>query len=579
MGAYENPQPIIDRSGEIWGQAFASFGASIGAGIAQAAAYRAAAKKKQEAEDQRIQAIGYEIEEKTWDEANKNYQKVLEKNPSLADQFKAETALLLDGDGTEENRGAIWAQTQLATRGNLSREDRKKYRDITQRAGYFQDVVQSGGADIMVDLEDMKNIKPGDIGSTHYYVGDTLMDRLTSQYSSYVLSNQKIPGAETKKSLKPDENGNAIIGVETVFDTTTDAGKKVLTDFPELADQVKDGKLVFNWSRNIKEIGDGFIREIPKGADPTIVWQDSNAMDDKGNLTANMVLPSKITRERSGAKGIDQVFTDNIINTQGLKDDSVFQAQIEASVSARIAQDTGDLRSYMKNTLKMGPGYDYSGFMKLPADEKIKILKKEEEDRVIETRLKKYASRSATKEDVAFYNANAKDIQSGEGGITIEEGQQIYFQRKEATMNAEKPASGTALKDWQAKANQRIPQYNETAQFVNTINDPESDLTPIKKSEKIAQELNRSTEGKNYITGEQFFKQSDRFNKDLTPGEISTRIRELGMSPFNVYNANDQNDFVNVVDPVDLFNELLYKKGFTTDAINYIEQDYSQHKE
>ena len=578
MGAYENPQAIIDRSGEIWGQAFANIGASIGAGISQYYTNKATAKKKQEAEDQRIQAIGYEIEEKTWDEANKNYQKVLEKNPSLADQFKAETALLLDGDGTEENRGAIWAQTQLATRGNLSREDRKKYRDITQRAGYFQDVVQSGGADIMVDLEDMKNIKPGDIGSTHYYVGDTLMDRLTSQYSSYVLSNQKIPGAETKKSLKPDENGNAIIGVETVFDTTTAAGKKVLTDFPELADQVKDGKLVFNWSRNIMEIGDGFIREIPKGADPTIVWQDSNAMDDKGNLTANMVLPSKITRERSGAKGIDQVFTDNIINTQGLKDDSVFQAQIEASVSARIAQDTGDLRSYMKNTLKMGPDYDYSGFMKLPADEKIKILKKEEEDRVIETRLKKYASRSATKEDVAFYNANAKDIQSGEGGITIEEGEQIYFWRKEATMNAEKPASGTPLKDWQTKAIQRIPQYNETAEFVNTINDPESDLTPIKKSEKIAQELNRYTEGKNYITGDQYLLRSPE-GKGLNFAERSAELSKKGMSPFNVYNATDQNDFVNVVDPVDLFNDLLSKKGFTTDAINYIEQDYSQHKE
>jgi len=579
MGAYENPQPIIDRSGEIWGQAIASFGTSIGAGIAQAATYRAAAKKEQEAEDQRIQAIGYEIEEKTWDEANINYQKVLEKNPSLADQFKAETALLLDGDGTEENRGAIWAQTQLATARNLSKEDRKKYRDIAQRAVDFQNVVQSGGANIMADLEDMKNIKPGDVGSTHYYVGDTLMDRLKSQFSSAVLSNQKIPGAETKKSLKPDENGNAIVGVETVFDTTTDAGKKMLTDFPELADQVKDGKLVFNWSRNIMEIGDGFIREIPKGADPTIVFQNSNATDASDVLTPNMFLPSKITREKSGAKGIDQVFTDNIINTQGLKDDSVFQAQIHATVSARIAEDPGNLRSYMQNTLKMGPGYDYSGFMKLPADKKIEILKKEEEDRVIGVKLAKYGSRSATKEDVAFFNVNAKNIQSGEvGSVTIEEGEQIYFQRKEANMNAETPASATPLKDWQAKAEQRIPQYNQTAEFVNTINDTESDLTPIKKSEKIAQELNRSTEGKNYITGDQYALQSKDV-KGKSFAERSAFLREQGMSPFNVYNANDQNDFVNVVDPIDLFNDLLSKKGFTTDAINYIEQNYSQYKE
>ena len=437
MGAYENPQPIIDRSGEIWGQAIASFGTSIGAGIAQAAAYRAAAKKKQEDEDQRVQAIGYEVEEKTYDQANENYQEVLEKIPSLADQFKTETALLLEGiDGN----GAIWAQTQLATSGNLSKKDRKKYKKIAQRAVDFQTVVGTGGANIMADLEDMKNIKPGDVGSTHYYVGNTLMDRLTSQFSSAVLSNQKIPGAEIKKSLKPDENGNAIVGVETVFDITTDAGKKMLTDFPELADQVKDGKLVFNWSRNIMEIGDGFIREIPKGADPTIVFQDSNATDASGNLTANMFLPTKITRERSSAQGIDQVFSDNIVNTQGLKDDSVFQAQIHATVSARIAADTGDLRSYMRNTLKMGPDYDYSSFMKLPADKKIEILKKEEEDRVIGIKLAGYGSRPATKEDVAFFNVNAKNIQSGEvGSVTIEEGEKIYFQRKEEDKNAEKP--------------------------------------------------------------------------------------------------------------------------------------------
>ena len=469
MGAYENPQPIIDRSGEIWGQAFASFGTSIGAGIAQAAAYRAAAKKEQEDEDQRVQAKGYEIEEKTWEEANINYQKVLEQNPSLADQFKTETALLLEG--TDEN-GAIWAQTQLATARNLSKKDRKKYKKIAQRAVDFQTVVQSGGANIMADLEDIKNIKPGDVGSTHYYVGDTLMDRLTSQFSSAVLSNQKIPGAETKKSLKPDENGNAIVGVETVFDTTTDAGKKMLTDFPELADQVKDGKLVFNWSRNIMEIGDGFIREIPKGADPTIVFQDSNATDTSGNLTANMFLPTIMTRERSSAQGIDQVFSDNIVNTQGLKDDSVFQAQIHATVSARIAEDTGDLRSYMRNTLKMGPDYDYSSFMKLPADKKIEILKKEEEDRVIGIKLAKYGSRPATKEDVAFFNVNAKNIQSGEvGSVTIEEGEKIYFQRKEEGKNAENPGSASTITEAQfARQNIEKSLSNLTETDISTPN-------------------------------------------------------------------------------------------------------------
>ena len=73
MGAYENPAMLQGPNiGKIWGQAAASFGQSIGQGIESAMKQYEQAKKEQKAENARVQRIGYEIEERAYDQANQN---------------------------------------------------------------------------------------------------------------------------------------------------------------------------------------------------------------------------------------------------------------------------------------------------------------------------------------------------------------------------------------------------------------------------------------------------------------------------------------------------------------------------
>lgn len=474
MGAYSNPGEIqADQSGAIISQALTSLSQNFLSFAQNKAAQQEQAAKEQKEENDRLQKIGYEIEEAYYDAANANYEILQEKNPALTDQFKTMTGQLLDGVGVpgEEGyqMGAIEAQTILATKGDLSKEERQKYRKIVQRAKAFQDRVISGGESIMADLADLEKIKPQDIGNTHFYIGNTLEERLTSEYSAAVLANKPIPGAKTNKTLKSDEDGLPIVSVTTEFDVESDAGKQLLQKFPKLKDKIKDGKISFNWERSVDKLGDGFIGEIPKGADAIKTFADTGATDKQDKLTSQMFIGTpQSRRESSNAAGIDNLITETYINTPGLAQDKIFKAQINATVQGLISNDPGHLQSYMQNTLELGPNFDYEGFMKLSADEKTAFLTAAESDRVIKTRLSGYDKRLATAEDVAYINENARQL-SGDGNIIpIKEGDLIYVEKKITQVNKYKGGgSGDEKKnvlsktDWESfkKSNYRKGNY------------------------------------------------------------------------------------------------------------------------
>lgn len=445
--SYRNPGQIqADRSGEIYGRALAGFGAQMLSFAQNFAAAREKAAKEQKAENDRIQRIGYEVEEAAYNEANSNYVELQKKDPGLAEQFKTQTEVLLNGVGNvgdaDYKIGAIKAQTILKTQGDLTKKQRAEYRKVVQDAKAFQDRMLAGGTEIIADLADMEKIKPQDIGNTYFYVGNTVQERLTSQFSAYVLGNKNIPGATTSKNLRSDENGIPIISVNTVFDVESDAGKKLLNDFPELQPQIKDGKISFNWERSIDKLGDGFIREIPEGVDATSAFEDSGAMKD-GRLTQKMMVGQPTSKRlASGAEGRDNLVTTQFINTAGLESDPTFNAQVEAKIEGLISMDPGDVRAYMQNTLKLGSKYDYDSFLKLSSDEKKKILTRLEKDKVIETKLSGFSSRIATKEDAAYINENAESL-SGEGSATtvIPGETKVYFTEKVSQISSITPTT------------------------------------------------------------------------------------------------------------------------------------------
>mgnify|MGYP003665177317 FL=1 len=98
MGAYDNPKIIRDTSGQIYGQALANFGKQVGAGLTTAFKKEEQEKIKADKEIERQQRIAYNVENKMYNNANKNYSLLATKDPSLVGMFKSKVEKLLRGD-------------------------------------------------------------------------------------------------------------------------------------------------------------------------------------------------------------------------------------------------------------------------------------------------------------------------------------------------------------------------------------------------------------------------------------------------------------------------------------------------
>ena len=219
MGAYDNPKIIRDRSGEIYGQGFAKLGQQVAAGMKSNYLRQEQEAEKAKKEVEREQRIAYNVESKAYDLADRNYAFVAKEDPGLAQGFKDEVYTMLRGKGTEGEEGyvigAIKAETYLQTKTDLTNEERQYYRGIVQNAKTFQNNAIAGGGKIMNDLEDMKNVKPGDIASTHYWTGGNSVERDTSMLTSYALSGSKMDGVENTKKISSGPNGEMIVKVNT----------------------------------------------------------------------------------------------------------------------------------------------------------------------------------------------------------------------------------------------------------------------------------------------------------------------------------------------------------------------------
>ena len=143
--SYRNPQIIVDRSGEIWGQAIGKFGQDISRGIDNYAAIKARnqelARKKREANQLTANGVSQKFLE--------GIEKVGTgiKDSSIAKQFK-DTATMMANTGEEMTingksvtMGAIEAQTELRMNPNLDKETRNAYGKIVSDFKGYQSMM------------------------------------------------------------------------------------------------------------------------------------------------------------------------------------------------------------------------------------------------------------------------------------------------------------------------------------------------------------------------------------------------------------------------------------------------------
>jgi len=463
MGAYDNPKIIRDRSGEIYGQGFAKLGQQVAAGMKSNYLRQEQEAEKAKKEVEREQRIAYNVESKAYDLADRNYAFVAKEDPGLAQGFKDEVYTMLRGKGTEGEEGyvigAIKAETYLQTKTDLTNEERQYYRGIVQNAKTFQNNAIAGGGKIINDLEDMKNVKPGDIASTHYWTGGNSVERDTSMLTSYALSGSKMDGVENTKKISSGPNGEMIVKVNTKVKEGSTTWNNLSEDTQA---QLRENNYELTWERDMNKFEE-LIAEVPKGLDYNQISENSSFQKD-GNINEEFIIgegSGTVYETKSvNLKGKEVIIKSRLIDMNKLMNEDTFTADIKGKAQNLVGRQDGELSAFMRYKMKAG-GFSVQEFRKKTNPEQLAAIEEAlKEDFLNEkTSGKGMSSRIANEKDVAFY---AKQ------GVDIEDGEKIYYQNMGESLVAKK-SDNTYTKNQVKKGNYVNAQWNKNKERVGTF--------------------------------------------------------------------------------------------------------------
>ena len=448
--SYRNPQVIVDRSGEIWGQAIAGFGKDIARGID---AYSAIKQKNQELERKQTEA-----KQLTANGVSQKFSEGIEqigsniKDSSISKQFK-ETATMMANtgeavtiNGESVTIGAIEAQTELRMNPNLDKETRDAYSKIvTDFKGYQSTMVSSAG-NITSGLEGLSESTTGMIGKAFDFNGEGI-ENTKSQIAAYSLLNKKMEGITSNKVLsrEKDEEGvfRNMLTIDSEIDTTSQAYINL-----EKAGLISKKDLVFeegstvgklSWKRDLAtwgEQGDLIVAIAPEG-DTTESMRIAGFTDEKGNATGKG-FNNNVVYSRRRVKGGTENKAEEHFDPDTLRYDPAYEAELKGSAAGVLALPLDQQVKYITNTL---------GWSTIKQAEWAKTSPEAQKSFLMEQRFekdlqkimgaggkKRVQTREATQEDINAYKADGIDI-----SLTNEDGSptMLYYTTKGTSVTAD----------------------------------------------------------------------------------------------------------------------------------------------
>lgn len=425
--SYRNPQVIVDRSGEIWGQAVGKFGQDVSRGIEKYAAVKAKnqelARKKREANQ--ITANG----------VSQNFLENIEKTSTgikdskISQQFK-DTATMMANTGEEMiingkpvTIGAIEAQTELRMNPNLDKETRNAYSKIVSKFKGYQSTMVSSAGNIISGLEGVSESTTGQIGKTYDFQGEGFKNT-QSQIATYSLLNKQIPGVNSDKiiSREKGEDGETknMLTINSSIDTDSDTYKNwEAAGLISKEDLVfKEGSTVgtFSWKRDLATWGEegGLITEMsPQNQDSTEAMKIAGFIDDGSNSTGKGFNNNAVYSTRK-VKGGTEEKSESHFDPDSLRDNLTYEAELKAGAASVLAMPLDQQEKFITNTLSW-PTIKRENWSKTPPEIQTAFLMEQRFENDLQKIMgekgrKKVQTRDATQEDVDQYAADGIEI-------------------------------------------------------------------------------------------------------------------------------------------------------------------------
>ena len=463
--SYRNPRVIVDRSGEIWGQAIAGFGKDIARGID---AYSAIKQKNQELERKQTetkQLMANGVSQKFSENIEKISSNI--KDSSISKQFKdtarmmADTGESVNINGKSVTIGAIEAQTELKVNPNLDKETRNAYSKIVTDFKSYQSTMVSSAGNIISGLEGLSKSSTGMIGKTFDYQGEGI-ENTKSQIAAYSLLNKKMKDITSAKALTREKGEDGVTRNMLTINSDIDTNSKTYKDLLA-AKLISPEDLVFekgstigrlSWKRDLAtwgEEGELIVPIAPEG-DTTESMRIAGFTDEKGNATGKGFNNNSLYTRRRVKGGIESK-SEQHFDPDALRSDPAYEAELKGSAEGILALPLDQQVKYITNTL---------GWSTIKQAEWANATPEEHKSFLMEQRFEKdlqkimgaggknrVQTRDATQDDVNAYKNDGIDI-----SLTNEDDSptKLYYTTTGTSITADKTKStkgnqGKALYD------------------------------------------------------------------------------------------------------------------------------------
>jgi len=425
--SYRNPQIIVDRSGEIWGQAIGKFGQDVSRGIEKYAAAKAKnqelARKKREANQLAANGVSQKFLE--------NIEKtgISIKDSSISKQFK-DTATMMANTGEEMiingkpvTIGAVEAQTELRMNPNLDKETRNAYSKIVTNFKGYQSTMVSSAGNIISGLEGVSESTTGQIGKTYDFQGEGF-GNTQSQIATYSLLNKQIPGVNSDKiiSREKGEDGETknMLTINSSVDTESDTYKNWeaagLINKKDLTFEEGSTVGTFSWKRDLATWGEegGLITEMsPQNQDSTEAMKTAGFIDDKSNATGKGFNNNAVYSMRK-VKGGTEEKSESHFDPDALRYNTTYEAELKAGAASILAMPLDQQEKFITNTLGW-PTIKREKWSKTSPEMQTAFLMEQRFENDLQKIMgekgrKKVQTRNATQEDVDQYAADGIEI-------------------------------------------------------------------------------------------------------------------------------------------------------------------------
>ena len=353
--SYRNPQIIVDRSAEIWAQGVAKVGDVLNKGIE---AYTAAKKKGEEVQKKKDEAINTTmIQGDLKQSALRNQMAKKIKDVSLQEKFTKRAELLANGD--DENKGAIWYNTQLSLNPPTDKGLLKKYKDkVKNYQKYMANSAQEIGY-VMSALETTKDLSAQQLVDGYAVSGKNSGSELQNLMAMRALENKALEGFDYEKDLVYNEDGTNSLKVVGYLDKnskTYKAWEKTGVFEDQDLEYTKDGKVKISWERNLAKWGEdgSFVNEISPAVDINSVMEGTGLINKNGSANDNLYVTPTVQQRLKNQDGTESLTTEKVLDYNKLYNNSAFKAEIQSKAAGLDAISEQDQIDFVRNRFGWG---------------------------------------------------------------------------------------------------------------------------------------------------------------------------------------------------------------------------------